>query len=131
MKDECAYLCFAYGESEYPAAVIATTREAVLKFLVDEWFGEQPEKMCAANREQWDEAVSLFDNQDWREEGPLEWKFEIGGIKIRQVALPAEVDARVLEVAEGIVEGDDNPTAAKIVAKELLRLHGPESGKSG
>lgn len=88
-KDErCAYLCFAYGESDLPAAVIAPDRATVLQFFVDEWFGEKADKMHGSNREMWDEAVARFDSHDWHEEGPIKWQFEIGGVEITKVAAP-------------------------------------------
>lgn len=85
------FLCYAWGESDKPVAQLVRTRDEVLAFFVAEWFGENPEAMCAENREQWDEAVAQFDG-DWDGLDSTEWHFEIGGVRVTKVFFYAPSD---------------------------------------
>jgi hypothetical protein len=71
------YLCYAWGETDLPVALFAADRSGVFRFLVCEWFGDPKDQELPA-------AMDRFDNHDFREE-PLEWTFEIGGVRVERV----------------------------------------------
>ena len=119
---EAAYLCFAWGETDLPVAVIAVSRAEVLQFLVNGWFGEWPEQMHEDNRQEWDAAVSEFDAHDWREVGPLKWTFEIGGVEITKVSAHSSPAAEHCQPAATVRVPRDLLTAAGLA---ILKLHGP------
>ena len=71
------WLCYAYGETEWPCVVIASNREQIRQFVIDEWLGDSDD-------EQLPEIMERIDAYDWKD-GTLEWRFEIGGVKISKV----------------------------------------------
>lgn len=73
----CDILCHASGESEVPAVAIAKNRDQVRAFVLGQWVGGEGPEL--------DEAMAEFDAHDWGDEPWLEWKFEIGGVKLEQV----------------------------------------------
>jgi hypothetical protein len=58
-------------------ALFAADRSGVFRFFVCEWFGDPKDPGLPAAMEQ-------LDSHDFRE-GPLEWTFEIGGVRVERV----------------------------------------------
>lgn len=86
-KNEPGYLCYAWGESDFPAFRFVPAADDVAQFLCDEWFGEQPETMHPENREQFDYAMRRVradrdDPDAWDGTDSIVFEFEIGGIKV-------------------------------------------------
>lgn len=81
------WLCYAWGESDYPIAELAVTRDDVIRFLCEFWFG------CSVENYPKDEdavsAVAEFDAPEWDEGDTLTWKFEIGGVQITRLSAAA------------------------------------------
>lgn len=84
---EANWLCYAWGESDYPIAELAVTRDDVIRFLCEFWFG------CSVENYPKDEdavsAVAEFDAPEWDEGDTLTWKFEIGGVQITRLSAAA------------------------------------------
>lgn len=79
------YLCYAWGESDWPVAQFARTRADVVRFFQDQWFGEPPEEMHPDNRANWDDVMAQFDAPEWDMVDTLQWEFEIGGVRVTKV----------------------------------------------
>lgn len=84
-----SFLCYAWGETDHPIAQVVITRAEVQQFLVSEWLGD-------VDSDELPEIMAEFDkHQNWSQEH-LEWKFEIGGVRIEKIysMLPARQSAR-------------------------------------
>lgn len=84
------FLCYAWGETDLPVAKFARSREEVLQFMQDEWFGEKPETMHPDNLANWTSAVAEFDAPEWDLRDSVQWEFEIGGVRITRVFISGE-----------------------------------------
>lgn len=76
------YLCQAWGETDLPVACIVSRRDEIQSFIVREWFGSEDDPELPT-------VMAEFDAHDWKD-GPLEWEFEIGGVRISQVYVSVE-----------------------------------------
>jgi hypothetical protein len=107
------FLCYAWGETDLPVALFAADRSGVFRFFVCEWFGDPKDPGLPAAMEQ-------LDSHDFRE-GPLEWTFEIGGVRVERVYGYEALTAASVEprAAEGAGTGDftwHNPAPFKSAA---------------
>lgn len=73
-----AILCYAWGETDRPDACLVKTADEVRRFLIREAFGNDKDPMLA----EWMKEIAEW---DWREDGQLEWTFEIGGVRLEDV----------------------------------------------
>lgn len=71
-------LCYAWGETDRPDVCIARTAAEVRRFLITEAFGNDKDPMLA----EWMKELAEW---DWRDDGKLEWEFEIGGVRLEDV----------------------------------------------
>lgn len=80
-----ALLCYAWGETDRPSVMTARTRDDVRRFIVAEWLGI--EDAIDANFElELPRIMAEIEAHDW-DNGALEWEFEIGGVRIEDVAV--------------------------------------------
>lgn len=75
-----AILCYAWGETYRPDVCIARRAADVRRFLITEAFGDDKDPML----EEWMQELA---NWDWREDGQLQWEFEIGGVRLEDVSI--------------------------------------------
>lgn len=83
-------LCYAWGETDRPNAMLAKSKEEVRRFIVLEWIDDDKDPMV---QEIMDELAA----HDWREDGELRYEFEIGGCTFEDVVTVtpnAEVSGR-------------------------------------
>ena len=73
-----AILCYAWGETDRPDACLMKTAEDIRGFLIREVFGNDKDPMLA----EWMQELAAW---DWREDGKLQWDFEIGGVRLEDV----------------------------------------------
>jgi hypothetical protein len=78
------YLCYAWGESDWPVAAFAADWSGVRHFIIEQWLGD-------ADAQDYDGTPTLvrlkeeFDAPEWDMVDSLEWTFEIGGVRITKV----------------------------------------------
>ena len=70
------YLCYAWGETDWPEARIVSGQAEVEKFVDEQWAGGDEDILQCA--------MIDFIAHDWHD-GALEWPFEIGGVRIELV----------------------------------------------
>jgi hypothetical protein len=73
-----AILCYAWGETDRPNAMLAKSKEEVRRFIVLEWIDDDKDPMV---QEIMDELAA----HDWNEDGELGYEFEIGGCVFEDV----------------------------------------------
>lgn len=76
-------LCFAWGETDRPHFLPAQSIEDVRHFIVAEWLGVE-DAIGADFEPVLPEIMARIAAHDW-DDGPLEWEFEIGGVRIEDV----------------------------------------------
>lgn len=116
IRSEEGYLCFAWGESDKPIARLCHTRDEVLQFFVDEWFGEKPEDMHPDNRNNWDEVVAEFDGE-WDMVDELQWTFEIGGVRVHKCFFYPAPTSAIGGVSVPDASASDNPRRTAPIAQ--------------
>lgn len=80
-----ALLCYAWGETDRPSVMTARTRDDVRRFVVAEWLGVE-DAIDADFEPELPKIMAMLDAHDWND-GALEWKFEIGGVRIEDVSV--------------------------------------------
>lgn len=95
------YLCYAWGETDFPVFRFVNTPEEVGQFFCDEWFGQQPEAMVEENRECYDHAMQRvrsdrLDPDGWDGTDEISFEFEIGGISIKRCFQSAPTEAAAM-----------------------------------
>jgi hypothetical protein len=73
-----ALLCYAWGETDTPCVRVEYKEAGVRAFIVDAWLGDQNDPELPA-------IMAEVAAHDWYEDGPKEWRFEIGGVRLEDV----------------------------------------------
>ncbi len=99
-----AILCYAWGETDRPEVCLAKTADDVRRFLILEAFGDDKDSTIG----EWMQELAAW---DWREDGKLEWTFEIGGVRLEDVATDSHcpeqgVNERLLTKLREIVKDE-------------------------
>ena len=76
-----ALLCYAWGESDRPVFHAAHSLHDVRKFIVEQWLGGE-DATDYDGENSLARVLAQLAEHDWRDEGELVWKFEIGGVKL-------------------------------------------------
>lgn len=80
-----AFLCRAWGESDFPAAELVPDWAGVRAFMVREWTGSE-EATADDGTNYLDELKEEFDaHEEDQRGGPYEIEFEIGGVSVERV----------------------------------------------
>lgn len=78
------WLCYAWGETDYPVAEFVRDRAGVETFIVREWLGDKDSR-GGDGEPSLPGIMDEFDEHDWSpNEDPLTWEFEIGGVRIEK-----------------------------------------------
>lgn len=68
----------AWGEQDRPDAALLASADEVRNFLVEEWIGDKDDPLVA-------DVMRELAAHDWNEDSEITWRFEVGGITLRDV----------------------------------------------
>lgn len=68
----------AWGEQDRQDAALLASADEVRNFLVEEWIGDKDDPLVA-------DVMRELAAHDWNEDSEITWRFEVGGVTLRDV----------------------------------------------